>query len=106
MDDTVFKYAKNDVQHEMGHVLGGLDHPPQLPEWFYENEVVRAGSPPSEVLTHNTNHKIYVGAIEGGEFFWKGLPRGHGGAIRDKIAGDRVMSEWLTNSLEAGQAPW
>jgi len=106
VDDTVFKSAKNDVQHEMGHVLGGLDHPPQLPEWFYENEVVRSGSPPSEVLTHNTNHKIYVGAIEGGEFYWKGLPKGHGGAIRDKIAGDGVMNEWLTNSLEAGQAAW
>jgi hypothetical protein len=104
--DEVFKTGKNDVQHEIGHVLGGLDHPPLMPEWFYDNEVVRSGAANSDVLTHNTNHKIFVGAINGNEFYWKELPTGHGGAIRNKIASDPIMQHWMVGDLEAGQSPW
>lgn len=108
--DRGFSTGPDEVQHEVGHALTGLNHTIYHPDWFYSGELMHNGSgKPDNKTIRMTSQQLFVDGLQKYTGTWCGLmvdcPKGYNGAVRDGIR-NLPFADWLVTGLDPTQDAW
>jgi hypothetical protein len=99
--------GKDDVHHEMGHALTGMNHTLSDPDWFYLGELMHVGSgQPQNQTLQMTSQKVFIDALHK-------QPNGQWGVVMVDCANgygqkarDGCLAPWKVNALAPTQDAW